>query len=456
MLSKILRLSSWTLAAALFNLALQLILFFFVARHIAPAELGTYFLASALVFIPMGILEYSFTSSLIHKASVTRLDYQAVLKINLIAGLIFLAIGVVTTYFLASYYDNSDIFKYYLCLSSILLLWQATSIQNAGLKKNLRFKQFSLIDVGASLVNFLIAMGMIKGGYGVESLIAGQLGKAAFLFVTLSLTTTFIGFSFRGTRALVAEHIEYGKYIMGEKSFGVLMGYTDTFLVHHFLGVEILGIYDLLKRIIMRPLTAAYVSLEQVIFPLLTKANQAVSEYKELFRNFTKLSSVFMLCLLMALMGEELLSFFPIAYQEQVDIFLYLIIYSCSLIVSNPIDIVSYSLDMTEKYFRWAVVSSLVQLLVMIVSLQWGLPVMLISLTVSSLVLYMLSYSVLFRTDQRMSSIDWARPVHFFILLLVVLALLIKVEWPLGSAVFVLLLVYSVLHFMMYRSKSQP
>jgi len=249
-LSKILKLSSWTLASALFNLALQLILFLFVARHLAPAELGTYFLASALVFIPIGILEYSFTSSIIQNNKVNRLDYQAVLMINLVAALVFFILGITAAYLLARYYSNYNIYKYYLWLVPILFIWQATSIQNAGLKKSLRFKHFSLIEIGASLMNFAIAMGMIWGGYGVESLVAGQLGKAILLFLILSVMTDFIGFSFRGTTAFISKHFDYGKYILGEKSFGVLIGYMDTFLVHHFLGAEILGVYDLMKRII--------------------------------------------------------------------------------------------------------------------------------------------------------------------------------------------------------------
>ena len=193
---------------------------------------------------------------------------------------------------------------------------------------------------------------------------------------------------------------------------------------------------------------AAYVSLEQVMFPLLAKAQANADHYKSLFNNFTKLSSLFFLGLVLILFQDVILSFFPLEYQLP-HLFNLLIIWACSLIIINPLDIISYSLNLTRKHFRWVIVYSLFQVVIMLFSLQKSLTVMLISLIVFNLVMYLISFEVLFRADRRLSQVDWSRPLRFFLVMIV--AIMVASQLPLIASSFFFAIAFLVLHRLMYH-----
>ena len=125
------------------------------------------------------------------------------------------------------------------------------------------------------------------------------------------------------------------------------------------------------------------------------------------------------------------------------------IIWACSLIIINPLDIISYSLNLTRKHFRWVIVYSLLQVVIMLFSLQKSLTVMLISLIVFNLVMYLISFEVLFRADRRLSLVDWSRPLRFFLVMIV--AVMVASQLPLIASSFFFAIAFLVLHRLMYH-----
>lgn len=414
--------SKWTLSSALFNLLIQAMLYMMMALYIAPADLGHYFMASALVFIPLGIIEYSFTSSLIHTVEPGRLDYQAVLFINIKVGIVFLLVSGLVAYGLSVYYTSTSIGYYYIGLVPVLLLGLISSIQNAGLKKELRIRQLAGVAIGSSLLYAVVTAVLLVLGYGAGALVAGQVCKAIGMVILLVLTTQYLSLDFKGINAHKEKHQKYGQYIVAEKSFGIGLSYLDTFIVHHYLGAEVLGVYDLLKRFIMRPIMSSYQAIESVVFPILTKVKADLVAFQKTFDHLTWITLPFYGVVVLIFFSDRLLAFLPEVYQSYGQLLNLLIIYAAAHIVVNPIDIMAYALDKTRLFFLWTVGYSVVQVGLMVWGLSYGVETMVGAMVFSLLLFYVLSYFVLMRG--RVKLINWLYPVLGFLLLVFVFKLM--------------------------------
>ena len=427
-ISKILSLSKWTLATAFITLVLQLVLYYYIARIVEPEQLGHYFLVAALIFIPAGILEYSFVSSLIHMEGAGPQDYKSVFDINTKLALLSAAVGLLIVGLMSLYYEKGDLLWYYVWLVPILFFISYSSVQNAGLKKQLLIRTFSEIELSAFIMYVIVTALLLYLGMGVIALICGQLAKAVAAAALLWWRTAYLQLSSKSSKEKTAQHWSYGKYIMGEKSLGIGMSYLDVFLIHHFLGAQVLGVYDLLKRMVLRPLISAYNALEQVVFPMLTTASAEPEAFRQVYISLVKLSGVFLLALLGLFFVESILSFFPESYADYDTVLRLIIVLAISIIIFNPVDIIAYSLDLTQKYFNWIIIYSVVQIVVMFISLGAGLEPFLYTMISFNLLVYLLSFFVLFKSRTVITFWDWAKPVLAFVLVML-LCLGLGITW---------------------------
>jgi len=414
-LTRILSLTSYTLFSAGIALLLQLILYHLVAHHIDATDLGHYFLVSAFIFIPAGIMDFGFVSSLIQQKDISGADYTAVFRLHLQALAIYIPIGILLVTALALYYDTSKLITYFLLLSPFLILCSYTTVQAAALKRALNTRRFALIEIGGTISMFAITCGLLMVGYGVTALIAGQLAKVLAMAVGFAFFHDRQSIISPITKALKNQHWDFGKYVIGEKVFGIGLSYVDIFLVHHFLGPHVLGIYELLKRLIMRPVVSGYVAIEQVTFPLLSKAAGFPTKFSETFNGMIKFNYLFFLILTLPFIAPWILSFFPESYQDQLDIFLWLILLALAIIIHNPVDIVSYSLGRTKSYYNWVWKYGLLQIFVMVIAVQYGIIALIQASIVYNFLVYVTSYWVLGMRDSGLSLFSWLQPVITYV-----------------------------------------
>jgi len=163
-----------------------------------------------------------------------------------------------------------------------------------------------------------------------------------------------------------------------------------------------------------------------VIFPMLSAASGEPAEYRKIFNGFIKLSSVFLLALVVVFFAEPILAFFPTAYQDYVTVFRLIIFLALSIIIFNPVDIVAYSLDITRRYFNWIMFYSVIQVVIMVVSLAAGLEPFLYTMTLFNLVIYVLSFFALVKGRAELSLWDWVKPVVAFGIVIAIVSIIIS------------------------------
>lgn len=414
-MQRILSLFSYTLFSAGLALLLQLGLYFLVAHHTQPEELGYYFIASTLIFIPAGMFEYGFVSSLIQMKEPQPRDYNAVFRINQKFCWFYLPIGLGLSFLLSWFYGTNAYAYYFIMLLPILVLATYNSVQNAGLKKALRIKIFAGIELIGTISMVLVTVCLLYKEWGVMALVIGQLVRAISVSLALYFKASYL--KMRGTKATADErekHWNYGKYILVEKSMGIGISHVDVFLINHILGAQTVGIYDLLKRMVLRPLISAYNAMEHVTFPLLAEVSDNPSKFRAVFSKIVKSNYFFFLSLTGLFLANWVLGFFPAIYHDKAELLQLIILLALSMMILNPVDIVAYSLDRTRRYYKWVLCYGSIQILVMLFSLTYSLNVFLVAMIVYNLLVYGASYFVVVRRDSGILFTDWIRPVFYF------------------------------------------
>ena len=427
----------------------QLIIYLLVGIYINPAELGQFFLASSLVFIPAAIIEYSFVHSLIHQAEPTEQDARAVLGINLTVSLIALTIGLIVCLLIQLLYQYEYILSHYLQLAIILILISYSSTQNALLKKRLRIKDYSLIDLASNTLYFLLSLSLLLSGHGIQALIIGllvkQLSATVLLIYTQGVNSCRPVFS----NLAWVKHVNYGKHVFKEKSFGLCLSYADIFLINHFLGAQVVGIYELLKRIILRPLLSGYNAIEQVAFSLLSNSRQKRTAYNREYRAFTKVSSLSFLLLVLVPWADRLISLVPTTYQELGQYLPLMILYATSLILMGPTDIVAYSLGATEPYYRLSIWHGLSVLIMMVIGITLGVEMLLIVMIIGNISALVLPYHLIVNIKTQVRLSNWYQPLLLWSAMALMACLGYSFHWPVLSS---LILIFLYLVFLFSRS----
>ena len=404
------------------SLLLQIVLYFIIAHKVEPTSLGHYFLISTLIFVPAGIMEYGFVSSLIHHEHPQKADYVSVFRINLKVTILYLPVGLLACLLMSWWYKVPVYIYYFLLLVPVLFFYAFNSVNSAGLRKELKIKQSAMIEFCGTLTLFLVTAGLLYAGWGVKALIAGQLARVMIICIALAMTTGYIG-NLKSTTDPDSRqgHWDYGKYVIGEKMVGIGLAHADVFLVNHFLGSATLGIYDLLKRMIFRPLVVAYTAMEQVTFPLLSAESKNSEKFRAVFVSMIKANYIFFVTLLGVFIVDWALLFLPEGYQDMERVVELLLVLGVSVMILNPVDIVAYSLDKTKAYYRWVLGYGVVQLVVMGVALKMGLVEFLMAMIGFNLLVYVLSYFVVVKKTSGISASDWLKPVMLFLTFMLIL-----------------------------------
>jgi len=385
-------------------------------------ELGHFAIASSLVFIALGIIDFSFSSSLIHEDQVKEADYRAVLNINLLI--------------LSYVYDQSKLFSLTLVLSPILFFNAFNNVHIAGLKKELKFDQIAKIDFFAALISFAVFIIALKMNGGIWSLLFAFIFRYLIISASLIMSRhTYCSFGLSQNTYLIKKHFNYGKYILGEKGLSNVLSYADIFLVGSFLGVSSLGIYDVLKKLILRPVIMLYTAIENIVFPLLSQHKNDKGKYKSIYKQFLAITNVFFipLLLLVFIFAEYLVLLLPESYTLSGSIVKALSILCISILIFNPTDILLYSQGKTKLFMKWMLGYTLPLLAIMFFAVQINIETFIYALAVSYLSLYALAYFVLFRSHDSISIDLYFNPILISACLLILILLIERFASGLGA-----------------------
>ncbi len=289
--------------------ALGVLLGFWVTKQ----DLGDATLAVTLFFFLDLATEAGLSSVLIQRASIDDATVSSVFWLNLawscaLFGAMFLigpAVG---------WLQGNPVVGTMLIVYATKLVYQNVYFVPAALlRRELRFKELSIVRTVANLGDVGGRVGFAAAGYPVWCFVAGPLIRIAITGVGLQICRPWRP-RFVFERGHVREWISYGSKTTGSQMLQHLYNNIGYQIVGYFFGSAALGVYRVAYEMVLYPVNFVSNIVQQVAFPAFSRLNQDRVALAAQFRRFSRQNAAMTLpiLVLIAVASNDLFAvFFP-------------------------------------------------------------------------------------------------------------------------------------------------
>lgn len=239
----------WSAGASWSSQAISLLVFFVLARLLAPEAFGLIALANVAIALLTILSEQSLGEAIVQREHVESEHLDSAFWLQVAASLAMMGATIVLAPFLAEAFNEPQYTSLLRWLSLSMVIQALSSTQMAILRRELRFKSLAVRRIVAVVASGIVGIGMAVAGYGVWSLVGQQISSAVFAAMTLWTASDWrprLRFSLSHAHDLVS----YGIFSLGSSLLTFVNRRSDDLLIGYFLGAVPLGYYVVAYRIL--------------------------------------------------------------------------------------------------------------------------------------------------------------------------------------------------------------
>ena len=285
----------WTTLSMLLITITQLIRLVVLGRILGPEAFGL--LAMMLVVTGFAELlgQMGLSEAIIQRPDPTHIELSSLYWLNIVlGGLLYVAL-LLATPLIATLYSTPELEQLlpWVALAFLISPWGVQF--KALLQKRLQFKPLAIIEILAAVVGTLLAIVLAWQGYGVWSLVWGQLAQSAVMALSLVLLgwqrQMLPGFCFN--YMAVKPYLSFGLHLLGSNMLNYFNSRIDQLVVGTLLGSQALGYYSMAFNLVLQPISRINPVLTQVAFPVFAKVRSDKVRLKRgYFRMLDLLTSI--------------------------------------------------------------------------------------------------------------------------------------------------------------------
>jgi O-antigen/teichoic acid export membrane protein len=246
--------AAWNYAAFLVSKGLLFVATLILARILSPAEFGLVSMA-LLVITALDILRsFGIGSALIYQQREGQAAANLAFLLSATIGVVLFVANWLLAPFVTLFFktnsptETATVTSLVQILGFSLLFASLGSTQDSLLQKAINYRSRMIPEVGRTLIKGLLQVALALAGFGVWSLVYGQIiGEACATLLLWRVS------SWRPTRefdrTLLRPMLSYGTQIMTLGWLGWLVDDIDYLIIGRFLGDTALGLYTLAFRI---------------------------------------------------------------------------------------------------------------------------------------------------------------------------------------------------------------
>jgi O-antigen/teichoic acid export membrane protein len=283
----------WTGLSTVIITVVQLLQFAILARLLAPSDFGLMSMIMVVIVLSQVFVDMGISSAIIHKQNITRNELSSLYWLNLLVGLLVFGIVLSLTPVIASFFNEPRLKELLVYVSFIFLIIPIGQQFQFLMQKELKFNELAKIEIVSVVSGSFSSIALAFFGYGVLSLIWGQIITSAIK----SLYLAFIGWkqwrpSFHFRKSDLEGFIDFGLYQMGSRIVQYIASNIDYMLIGRYLGKEALGVYSLAYQLITIPVTKINPIITKVAFPVFSLNQDDNKVLSKGFLDMTKMLAV--------------------------------------------------------------------------------------------------------------------------------------------------------------------
>ena len=263
----------------------------FLARLLSPSAFGQ--LGSALLVITYldALGDLGAGSALIYFRKNSEEAAQVSFRINLIAAMVWWCVVTALAPLAAGFFHEESVVPLLRALAWIFPITALGNTHDALLKSNLSFGRRLVPDCARSVLKATCAIVLAWQGWGVWSLVWGQLAGAAVWVLTLWLLMRWrprLG----APMGMARRMLRYGSHIASINVLSTVVHHLDLLIVARILGSAALGFYTLASRIPEVCITMLIWAIDTVAFPAYSKLQDDSAMLRQAFRSTLRYVSI--------------------------------------------------------------------------------------------------------------------------------------------------------------------
>ncbi len=267
--------AAWNYAAFLVSKGLLFVATLVLARLLTPDEFGLVGMALLIITVLEIFRDFGIGAALIYRQGEGDRDAAANVAFWLSAGIgvTLFALNWFFAPFTVHLFKTTDPTQANLMATLLrvlgfsLLFASLGSTHDALLQKEINYRRRMIPEVGRTLVKGVISVALALMGFGVWSLVIGQVVGEGIATALLWATSNW-----RPTRvldrALLRPMAGYGSQIMVSNGLGTMVSDVDYFIIASLLGEGALGLYTLAFRIPEMIISNLSRAVSTVAFPV--------------------------------------------------------------------------------------------------------------------------------------------------------------------------------------------
>ena len=230
-------------------------------------------LASVFVVVLLAVSELGLGSALVQREEISLDLKRKTFGFVLVVAVTLSGLLVLFAPFIASFFETPELESILRVMSLSFIIIALSTVPRAILMRDIRFKEQSIVDMCSTLAGGFVTLALALSGYGVWSLVFGNLVTSIVLAGGLIYATRFFHtpiFFFRG----IGDILSFGSWTTGAHLMWLFWSQIDVFIVGKLLGQQLLGFYSVGKHIAQLPQYKIQGILNQIAFPAYSKANR--------------------------------------------------------------------------------------------------------------------------------------------------------------------------------------
>jgi O-antigen/teichoic acid export membrane protein len=241
-----------------------------LARLLTPQDFGVLAMAVWISGIVNLFAKFGLGEALIQKKEINQEYLSTAFWVNVSSGFV-LALGFLILAPVASvFFKTPEVRPVMMVMSLNIVLISLGSIHLTLLKKNLKFKIISWVEMFATLVRIAIVLILAFKGYGVWSIVFGMMAERLTLLLLwwgIARWRPIVYFSFSHFKKL----FHFGKNLYGENFLNFFNANSDYLMAGRFFGAAELGFYNFAYSVPHLVLTYLSQTVTRILFPIFSQ-----------------------------------------------------------------------------------------------------------------------------------------------------------------------------------------
>lgn len=405
----------WSALSSLSLAIIYLLKIVIVSYFISKAELGIASVALGIMAIVQGVVDFGLSNAIIHFQKISKSAMNTMYWMNVLMGVL---LGTLTIFFapiVSGFYENSSLEGPVKVLSLIFFIQPLGQQFKVLLQKDLEFKIVGIIEIISSVLSLLVAIVLAYEGFGALAIIYSFV--CTYILMTIGYLIIGLpkyGMTFTFKFGEIKPYISFALYQMGERNINNLAANIDIFTLGKVLGMDDLGVYNLAKQLVSRPMQIINPIFTKVSFPYMSKIQESLEKVKRVYIKKIEVISWlnFSIYIGIAVLGEDIVALiFGDRWDSTGKIIKYLAIAYGIRSVINPVGSLLLALGKVKRAFYWNLVIALISPFFYYLTARNGLETTCFYFIHFSIILLFFNWLFMLKNTVRMSFLEFFKPL---------------------------------------------